>query len=115
MSQVTLLRGQGWEVSDMGSDMPLDSFVKAAQQTPGLVAVGVSVTSAGCLEAAAALLAALRGGLAAGVYLAVGGLAVRDLEHAQALGADGWACSAHDFAEQLADRGSSASAAGAPA
>lgn len=110
-----LLRGQGWEVSDMGSDMPLDSFVKAAQQTPGLVAVGVSVTSAGCLEAAAALLAALRGGLATGVYLAVGGLAVRDLEHAQALGADGWACSAHDFAEQLADRGSSASAAGAPA
>ena len=32
-----LLRGQGWEVSDMGSDMPLDSFVKAAQQTLSLI------------------------------------------------------------------------------
>lgn len=96
-----LLRGEGWEVSDMGADMPRDSFVKAALRTTDLVAVGVSVTSADCLDAASALLAALRDQVAGNVYFAVGGLAVQDGDHAVALGADGWARSAHDFAEQL--------------
>ena len=99
-----LLRGVGWEVSDMGADMPRDSFVKAAQRTTDLVAVGVSVTSVGCLDAAAALLAALREQVVGNVYLAVGGLAVQDVDHAVALGADGWAKSAHDFADQLTVR-----------
>ncbi len=99
-----LLRGEGWEVSDMGADMPLDSFVRAAQQTMDLVAVGVSVTSVDCLDAASALLAALREQLTGDVYLAVGGLAVEGGDHAVALGADGWARSAHDFAEQLTVR-----------
>ena len=99
-----LLRGEGWEVSDMGADMPLDSFVKAAQRTTDLVAVGVSVTSVDCLDAASALLVALREHVAGNVYFAVGGLAVQDGDHAVALGADGWARSAHDFAEQLTAR-----------
>jgi len=110
-----LLRGEGWEVSDIGGDMPLDSFVKAAQQMPDLVAVGVSVTSMSCLDAATSLLAALRDGLDATVYLAVGGLAVHDFDHARVLGADGWARSARDFAEQLSQRGSGATPAGLPA
>ena len=96
-----LLRGEGWEVSDMGADMPLDSFVRAAQRTADLVAVGVSVTSVSCLDAASALLAALREQVAGNVYFAVGGLAVESGDHAMALGADGWASSAHGFAEQL--------------
>ena len=96
-----LLRGEGWDVSDMGADMPHDSFVNAAQQTTDLVAIGVSVTSVDCLDAAAGLLAALRAQIDPSVYLAVGGLAVRDGDHAVALGADGWAHSAHEFAEQL--------------
>jgi len=100
-----LLRGEGWEVSDMGADMPLDSFVKAAQRTTDLVAVGVSVTSVSCLDAASALLAALREQVAGNIYLAVGGLAVQDGDHAVALGADGWANSAHGFAGQLTARG----------
>ncbi len=102
-----LLRGEGWEVSDMGADMPLDSFVKAAQRTTDLVAVGVSVTSVSCLDAASALLAALREQVSGDVYLAVGGLAVHDGDHAVALGADGWARSARDFAEQLTARAAS--------
>jgi excisionase family DNA binding protein len=96
-----LLRGEGWEVFDMGADVPLGSFVSVAQQTPDLVAVGVSVTSAECLDAAAALLAALGGTLDGSVYLVAGGLAVHDLEHARALGARGWARSARDLSEQL--------------
>ena len=96
-----LLRGEGWDVSDMGADMPLDSFVSAARGTADLLAIGVSVTSVGCLDAAAELLATLRAEMDSNVYLAVGGLAVQDSDHATALGADGWAQSAHDFAEQL--------------
>ncbi|MGB8861524.1 MAG: B12-binding domain-containing protein [Ilumatobacteraceae bacterium] len=95
-----LLRGEGWEVSDMGADMPLASFVHAAEATPDLVAVGVSVTSADCLPAAAALLSALRAAIGH-VHLAVGGLAVQSRDHALALGADGWAPSAREFAEQF--------------
>jgi len=96
-----LLRGEGWDVSDMGADMPLDSFVNAAQQTTDLVAIGVSVTSVDCLDAASRLLASLRAQMDRNVYLAVGGLAVQDSDHAVALGADGWAHSAHEFAAQL--------------
>ncbi len=99
-----LLRGEGWEVSDMGADMPLDSFVKVAQRTTDLVAVGVSVTSVSCLDAASALLAALREQVAGNVYFAVGGLAVQGGDHAVALGADGWARSARDFAATLTAR-----------
>lgn len=99
-----LLRGEGWDVSDMGADMPLDAFVNGAQGMADLVAIGVSVTSVGCLDAAAELLATLRAEMDSCIYLAVGGLAVQDSDHAVALGADGWARSAHDFAEQLTQR-----------
>jgi len=100
-----LLRGEGWDASDLGVDLPSESFVHAAQHTSDLVSVGVSVTAADCLDAAAELLHALRAALPVGVFLAVGGLAVQDLAHAQALGADGWARSASDFAEQLRRHG----------
>lgn len=96
-----LLRGEGWEVSDLGADLPHESFVHAAQHAPDLVAVGVSVTSMGCLGAAAELLSALRRAVVGDIYLAVGGLAVHDGHHAHVLGADGWARSARDFAAQL--------------
>lgn len=107
-----LLRGEGWEVSDLGVDLPTESFVHAAHDTEGLVAIGVSVTSELHLQEAAALLAALRSAVP-GVYLAVGGLAIDGETHALALGADGWAKSATGFAEQLAAIVSGAPAAGA--
>jgi excisionase family DNA binding protein len=96
-----LLRGDGWEVSDLGGDMPADSFVRAVHDAADLVAVGVSVTSELCLPAATTLLVALRAAVPADVLLAVGGLAVESREHALALGADGWASSSHDFAALL--------------
>mgnify|MGYP006276431777 CR=1 FL=1 len=95
-----LLRGEGWEVSDLGADTPTDSFVRAALETDDLVAVGVSVSTEASLPAAAEVLAALQ--VAVGeVYVMVGGVAVRDLEHARELGADGWAASARRVAAQL--------------
>jgi excisionase family DNA binding protein len=97
-----LLRGEGWEVSDLGADMPIASFVGSVLSTPGLVAVGVSVTSVDCLPAAAELIEAL---LAAAprVPVVVGGAAVRDAEHALLLGATAWAPSAAVLASLLAD------------
>jgi methanogenic corrinoid protein MtbC1 len=101
-----LLRGEGWEVSDLGADMPIASFVGSVLSTPGLVAVGVSVTSVECLPAAAELIAAL---LAASptVPVVVGGAAVHDAEHALLLGATAWAPSAAVLASMLADGGAS--------
>lgn len=101
-----LVRGEGWEVSDLGVDLPSESFVHAALDTSELIAVGVSVTSTDCLPATEQLLATLKASLPAEVFVAVGGYAVNDLAHATALGADGWASSARDFVEQLSQRGS---------
>lgn len=98
-----LLRGEGWEVSDLGADLPTDSFVRAVTGIDDLVAVGVSVTTAECLPAAAELLAALREAVGEEVLVVVGGGAVHDLDHARALGAHGWAATARAFVTLLTD------------
>jgi excisionase family DNA binding protein len=97
-----LLRGEGWEVSDLGADMPIASFVGSVMSTPGLVAVGVSVTSVDCLAAAAELIEALLVA-APRVPVVVGGPAVRDGEHARMLGATAWTATAAALAALLAD------------
>ncbi|MBI4935663.1 MAG: cobalamin B12-binding domain-containing protein [Actinobacteria bacterium] len=106
-----LLRGDGWEVSDIGADLPVESFVRAAVDAHDLVAVGVSVTSADNLPAAAEVLNALRAAVG-DVYVAVGGAAVVDEAHAVALGAQGWASSAQEFNAQLQGRSSSGARTG---
>ena len=110
-----VLRSEGWEVADLGADLPAESFVHAALHTDDLVAVGVSVMIAAHLDAAAALLAALRAALPAGVHLSIGGLAVQGHAHALELGADGWAASAREFADQLRQLHSAPVAVAAPA
>jgi excisionase family DNA binding protein len=97
-----LLRGEGWDVSDLGVDMPAASFVHAALDTDALVAIGVSVTNPEHLPAASVLLAELRAALP-DVFVVVGGLAIEGQAHALALGADGWAGSARGFADQLSN------------
>ena len=99
-----LVRGEGWEVSDLGVDLPHESFLHAALDTPDLVAVGVSITSADCLPATEQLLAVLKAALPPEVFVAVGGYAVKNLAHATALGADGWASTAREFVDQLDQR-----------
>jgi excisionase family DNA binding protein len=84
-----LLRGAGFEVTDLGVDIPVESFVEAASAENGLTAVAVSVTTPDVLGAAAALISALRVATAAPVV--VGGGAIRDEDHARSLGADAWA------------------------
>jgi excisionase family DNA binding protein len=98
-----LVRGDGWDVTDLGADLPVESFVLAVEAATDLVAVGVSVTSAASLPSAASLLATLGAARAAGrtpdVPVVAGGAAVRDLAHARELGADTWAPSASAFCE----------------
>lgn len=107
-----LLRGGGWEVSDIGADLPVDSFVHALQNTPDVSAIGVSISSQEGLEHAAALFAALSAA-APDVPVVVGGAAVRDREHAVSLGATAFAANAREFAELLDNGGRMAPRAGA--
>ncbi len=85
-----LLRSGGWEVSDLGCDVPPASFARVAATSERLVAVGVSVTNPGCLPAAEITIAALRTTVGTTPIL-VGGRAIASAEVAASLGADGWA------------------------
>lgn len=98
-----LVRQHGWEVSDIGADVPESSFVHAALTTPDVVAVGVSVTVDENLPAARSVLAALRDA-ASGVLLVVGGRAVRSDAEAVALGADLASSNVARFVEELSIR-----------
>jgi MerR family transcriptional regulator, light-induced transcriptional regulator len=96
-----LVRQGGWEVSDLGADTPTASFAHAALSTDGLVAVGISVTTPEALPSASEALAALREVTTPQVVLFLGGLAVRDREHARELGADDFAGDGRALAELL--------------
>jgi excisionase family DNA binding protein len=98
-----LLRQQGWDVSDLGADVPAPSFVFAAQATADLAAVGVSVTSPASLPAAAEALTALRAAVQPDVALVAGGRAVGSEEEARALGADCWASDGRRLVQVLED------------
>lgn len=84
-----LLRGQGFDVIDLGANTPPDSFAEAAQQAPRLVAVVIGVTAPGLDDDVRAAAAALAAGPASAPVL-VGGAAITDAEHARRLGADAW-------------------------
>jgi methanogenic corrinoid protein MtbC1 len=95
-----LTRQQGWDVSDLGADVPDSSFLHAALATPDLAAIGVSVSGDEHLEAARSALAVLRAGTT-DVLLVVGGRAVRDEAHGLRLGADAVATDVKSFARLL--------------
>ena len=81
-----LLRGEGWEVSDLGADVPAESFVSAAAEVEP-VAVVISVTASDCLPAAAQACATRRA-QRPGTPIVLGGRAVVDERSALDLGAD---------------------------
>lgn len=83
------VRRAGWEVEDLGADVPAGSFALAAAEAERLVAVAVSSTTPGNEEAVVAAVAEIRG--AVDVPLLVGGGAVTDEDAARRLGGDGWA------------------------
>ncbi len=85
-----LVRAAGFEVSDLGADVPPASFALAAQDAQRLVAVGVSVTNPGSLPMAAEVIAEVHRAVP-GVPVLIGGSAVTGEDQARALGADAWA------------------------
>lgn len=95
-----LVRLQGWDVSDLGGDVPDTSFVHAVLTTPDVVAVGISVTSVENLVAAAGAASALRES-ASGVLVVIGGAAVRDEAHGLELGASAVAADGRGFTALL--------------
>lgn len=99
-----LIRQDGWEVSDLGADVPDASFIHAVSSTPDLVAVGISVIDDSSLAAAAATVAALRasGAMPRSALLVVGGRAVRDDALGRSLGADVVVADARSFVALLA-------------
>jgi MerR family transcriptional regulator, light-induced transcriptional regulator len=97
-----LLRLRGWDVSDLGADMPPSSFAHLAATVPGLVAVGVSVTVGAHLAGCAATCAAVRASVPT-VPIVVGGRGVPGSAQAMAVGADAYAAGAREMAELLED------------
>ena len=84
-----LLRGEGFEVIDLGANTPDSSFAETAQDAARLVAVVIGVTAPGCDNAVQSIVQALRRS-GSTVPVLIGGAAVNGADHALRLGADAW-------------------------
>jgi excisionase family DNA binding protein len=96
-----VVRGAGWEVVDLGADVPPDSFARVAAGMQRLVAIGVGVAATAHLDSARATVLALRDAVGDHVPILLGGHAVTDGDQATGLGADGWAPDARALIEVL--------------
>ncbi|HVM65676.1 MAG TPA: B12-binding domain-containing protein [Acidimicrobiales bacterium] len=94
-----LLRGEGFEVLDLGADTPVESFVESAHQADRLAAVAIGVTLPGQDAVLRSTIRALRRARVVAPVL-VGGAGTRDEAHALQLGADGW--TGHDGSSAVA-------------
>jgi len=83
-----LIRGAGWDVVELGADLPIADFVSAVEKSAPVSVIAVSVGSSTNLDAARDLIAALKDSLVAPVL--VGGSAI-NATTAAGLGANGWA------------------------
>jgi excisionase family DNA binding protein len=96
-----VVRQAGWEVSDLGADVPSQSFVFALREITDVVAVGIGVTTEEHFDSAAEAVAAIRSMGRRDVLIVLGGLAIRDEEHARSLGADAYADDGRQFVALL--------------
>jgi excisionase family DNA binding protein len=83
-----LLRGRHFQVSDLGANVPIDSFVEFVSEVPDVTAVGIGVTTRHNEDRVRSLVGALKESIEAPVT--IGGSAVPSAEVASALGADAW-------------------------
>jgi methanogenic corrinoid protein MtbC1 len=86
-----LLRSKGWNVSDIGTNVPAESFATAVKGVDQLRAVCVGVTLRNSLPAAGDVIREVRKVLPDGVAVCLGGAGVDSDETAKQLGADVWA------------------------
>lgn len=83
-----LIRGAGWDVVDLGVDLPVAEFVYAVEKSAPVAVIAVSVGSTAILNAAGDLVSALKD--SSFVPVIIGGAAI-DATTSVGLGADGWA------------------------
>lgn len=86
-----LLRSKGWNVSDIGTNVPAESFATAVKGVNQLRAVCVGVTLSQSLPAARDVIREVRKVLPDGVAVYLGGAGVDSDDTAKQLGADVWA------------------------
>lgn len=92
-----LIRQRGWEVSDLGGDLPPESFVHAVTSAGAdLVAVAISVSIDDHLAALTSTIEAIKHAVP-GVLVVVGGHAIAGEDHAVGLGADHYAATLGDI------------------
>ncbi len=81
-----VLRGRGYEVVDLGADVPVDAFATAVAKAGRPLAAAVGVTAGNHDRSVRAMVRAVRA-RSPGVAVLVGGAAVADAAHAARLGA----------------------------
>lgn len=99
MIAADLIRLEGFEVLDLGSNLPADSFAEVVAGQQRLVAVAVSVTAPGQVDRIAETIAAIRDRVQVPILL--GGAAIDGEQHAKLLGADFGARNAGDVIPRL--------------
>jgi len=81
-----VLRGQGFDVIDLGANVPVDAFGSAVAKTPRALAVAVAVTAGNHDRAVRAIVRAVHK-VSPGLTVLVGGAGITGEEHAARLGA----------------------------
>lgn len=92
------LRGAGFEVLDLGANVPADTLAGIVEKVDGLVAVCISSTRLNAERAIRRVVRAIRA-TAPDAAVFAGGASVPDAETAASLGADGWAADAEGAVE----------------
>ena len=97
-----VLRGERFEVIDLGADTPRESFLEAVVERDDLVAVAISVGWDGVLENARAVTTALHERVP-GIAVFLGGAAIADRRVARRLGADEYGANALEVAHRCTE------------
>jgi methanogenic corrinoid protein MtbC1 len=98
-----LLRGRGFDVIDLGADVPAASWASTCATATNLAGVGIGASTPGNDDAIAAAIAAIRTESSAPIVL--GGGAVTDAAHARRLGASSYSATFEDAVDQLGSAG----------
>ena len=91
-----VLRGRGYEVVDLGPDVPAEAFAAAVGKVDRPLAVAVAVTS-GDHDTGVRAIVRVLGRSAPDVHVLVGGAAIEGAEHAARLGARWTGADAHSL------------------
>jgi excisionase family DNA binding protein len=98
-----LIRYEGWDVSDVGANMPAEAFAEAIRQGEDVVAVCIGVTMPGSLSAVQATIGAIRKVVPRDLPILIGGAGVASDEVARELGADRRSGNVYELIEVLGE------------